>query len=157
MNRTLAISIVALALVAVPLGHAAETSSLAATKKAIAAANAKYGDAVAKGDAKTIRSLYTDNAYVLPPGMPAVHGGAAIEELWGGFFKAGAKAATLATEDVERSGDLAAETGTYTFTMQPEGKPAATTSGKYVVVWKHQKDGGWKLHRDIWNANAEPK
>ena len=28
--------------------------------------------------------------------------------------------------------------------------------GKYVVVWKKQEDGSWKLHRDIWNSNLMP-
>ena len=27
-----------------------------------------------------------------------------------------------------------------------------TPTVKYVVVWRRQKDGTWKLHRDIWNA-----
>jgi len=156
MKKSLAHSLLAAALLVAAAAHA-DTASLASVKKAIAAANAKYGEAVAKGDAKAIRALYTDDAYVLPPGSPAVHGGAAIEEMWNGLFKIGAKAATLASEDVEKSGDLAAETGTFTMTFQPEGKPEQTSSGKYVVVWKHGKDGSWKLHRDIWNSNAEAK
>jgi len=147
---------VALSLVLTPLAHA-ETPSVASVKKAIEAVNAKLSEALAKGDAKAVTALYTADAYVMPPNLPAVHGSAAVEALWDGFIKQGAKGVALATEDVDRSGDLAAETGTFTFTMQPEGKPAVTTAGKYVVVWKRQKDGGWKLHRDIWNANGDMK
>ncbi len=154
MKSSFAVAVLASSLVLTPLAHA-DAPSLASVKKAIAAGNARLAEGIAKGDAKAIRAEYTDDAYVLPPMLPAVHGGQAIEELWAAFIKQGAKGVALATEDVERSGDLAAETGTFTFTMQPEGKPSATTSGKYVVVWKRQKDGGWKLHRDIWNANAD--
>jgi ketosteroid isomerase-like protein len=29
-----------------------------------------------------------------------------------------------------------------------------TVRGKYVVVWKKDGDGMWRLHRDIWNTGA---
>ena len=46
------------------------------------------------------------------------------------------------------SGELAAETGTAVLTT----RQGASQNAKYVVVWKRQKDGAWKLYRDIWNA-----
>jgi ketosteroid isomerase-like protein len=63
----------------------------------------------------------------------------------------------LHTETVERAGDYAIETGTVTVTVQPEGKAAQTSNGKYVVVWKRQTDGSWQLHHDIWNDNSQSK
>ena len=38
--------------------------------------------------------------------------------------------------------------------LQPPGGEAVSDSGKYVVVWKHESDGSWKLAVDIWNTNA---
>jgi len=73
------------------------------------------------------------------------------------MLKAGVKSVTLNTENVERAGDYAIETGTVTLTVQPEGKEAQKSTAKYVVVWKHQKDGSWQLHRDIWNENPHSK
>ena len=30
-------------------------------------------------------------------------------------------------------------------------------SGKYVVAWQKQADGGWKITRDILNTDIPPK
>jgi ketosteroid isomerase-like protein len=51
------------------------------------------------------------------------------------------------------AGDLAIETGTFTFTQKPKGSAAITDKGKYMTVWKKQADGSWKLLRDIANSD----
>ena len=56
---------------------------------------------------------------------------------------------TITTIDVFPMGDLAYETGRYSFTLAGEGKATRTVTGKYVEVWKRQPDGGWKMFRDI--------
>lgn len=132
-------------------------SGVGETKKAIAAVNAKYAEAVERRDAAAIRNLYTEDAIVLPPDQPMIRGNAGIEDFWKGSFAAGVKGASFETLDVERTGDLAVETGNYTMTVAPEGKEAQTATGKYVVVWKREKDGSWKLHRDIWNGTPSRK
>ena len=49
------------------------------------------------------------------------------------------------------------ETGKATADVQPAGQATATPeSYKYVVVWKKQKGGSWKIIRDIWNSAAAP-
>ena len=63
-----------------------------------------------------------------------------------------AKLEALTTDDVGRSGDIAYEVGKVSLTIQPVGKEPTTSAAKYVVVWKRQPDGSWKLHRDIWNS-----
>ncbi len=66
----------------------------------------------------------------------------------------GVRELTLETVDVEYLGDVAYEVGAYTLKIEPEGGQAATDKGKYVVVWKRQADGRWKLQVDIWNTNT---
>jgi uncharacterized protein (TIGR02246 family) len=126
-------------------------------KAGIAKSNAKLEAAVKAGDAAAIGALYTSDALVLAPDQEIATGRAGAEKVFGGMLKAGAKNVSLHTETVERAGDYAIETGTVTVAMQPEGKPAQTSSGKYVVVWKRQSDGTWQLHRDIWNDNPPAK
>jgi hypothetical protein len=29
-------------------------------------------------------------------------------------------------------------------------------AGKYIVIWKRQPTGGWKIHRDIFNSDVPP-
>ncbi len=143
----------------VPLGRAAahKGGSAEEARRAIEATNAKYGDAVQKGDAAAIVALYTKDAILLPDDGEMIRSSPAkIEEFWKASFKAGVKAAKLETLDVERMGDVAVETGRFAMTIQPEGKEATTAKGKYVVVWKREGDS-WKLHRDIWNSDPAAK
>jgi uncharacterized protein (TIGR02246 family) len=123
----------------------------AEAKAAIEAANAKFGEAYGKGDTTAVAALYTEDAMALPPGHDSVKGRKAIGEFWAQTRKDGVKGVKLETLDVGAAGDMAYETGMATLTIEAEGKPPATAKAKYVVVWKRQGDGGWQLHRDIWN------
>ena len=54
----------------------------------------------------------------------------------------GVKSVTVTTLDVGGSGDLAHEVGTVLLTLQAEGRPPATASAKFVVVWKRKQTAG---------------
>ena len=121
-------------------------------RAAIEAANAKFSDAFARGDAKALAAMYTPDAIAFPPDSDMVHGNEAIGEFWKATRDSGVQTAALTTVDVSRSGDVAYEVGKVSLTIQPAGKELTTAVAKYVVVWKRQADGSWKLHRDIWNS-----
>lgn len=121
-------------------------------RAAIEAANARFSEAFARGDAKALASLYTPDAIVFPPDSESIRGNEAIASFWKTTRDGGVQGATLTTADVGRSGDLAYESGTVSLTIQPAGAAPTTSAAKYVVVWKRQADGSWKLHRDIWNG-----
>ena len=87
---------------------------------------------------------------MLPERGEIVKGRQAIGEFWKTAMDGGVKSVTVTTLDVGGSGDLAHEVGTVLLTLQAEGRPPATASAKFVVVWKREADG-WKIHRDIWN------
>ena len=156
--RRSTLSLLTLALtLALPLSHAGAASGVEEAKAGIAKANAKWEAAAKAGDGAAIAALYTNDAIILPPGRPLVTGRASAEQFFGGMLKSGVKSIGLHTDNVERAGDYAIETGTATITVQPEGKEAQTSNGKYVVVWKRQSDGSWQLHRDIWNDTPPSK
>ena len=119
---------------------------------AIEAANAKFSEAFARGDAKALSAMYTTDAIVFPPDGEMIRGNEAIGDFWKATRDGGVQSAALTTIDVGRSGDVAYEVGTVSLTIQPAGKEPTTAIAKYVVVWKRQTDGSWKLHRDIWNS-----
>ena len=126
--------------------------SVQAARKAIEAANAKFSKAFARGDAKALAARYTSDAIVFPPGSDMIRGNEAIGKFWKATRGGGVQGASLTTIDVGRNGDVAYEVGKVTLTIQPRGKKPTTEAAKYVVVWKQQVDGSWKLHRDIWNG-----
>ena len=59
--------------------------------------------------------------------------------------------------DMAASGDLGYTYGTFEFrSLDKDGKPTVEY-GKYVSIWKKQKDGSWKVVMDMGNASPSPK
>ena len=114
--------------------------------------NREIGKAFSRGDAAAIAAFYTDDAVVMPPNSQMIKGRKAIEEFWKGAMGMDVRSIQLDTLDVQSGTDLAYEIGNATMIIQPQGGKAATDTVKYVVVWKRQPDGSWKLAADIWNS-----
>jgi uncharacterized protein (TIGR02246 family) len=125
-------------------------------RNAIDSATARFSDAAEHGDAAGLMAMYAPDAVVMQPNTPAWHGHDEIQKGWAGFLSSiTVKELDLPTDDVLTSGDLAVQTGSYTFTFQPRtaGAREMTDKGKYVVVWQKQADGSWKAVRDIFNSD----
>jgi uncharacterized protein (TIGR02246 family) len=124
-------------------------SASAQDKAAIQKLNDAFTSAFNKGDFVTVGSMYTDDAYFLPPGSLMVKGRSKITAFWTKTGEAIGDA-KLTTVDVKPLGsDAAREIGT--FALMTKGPQPQQLTGKYVVVW--QKVGsGWKLATDIWNS-----
>jgi ketosteroid isomerase-like protein len=60
----------------------------------------------------------------------------------------------LSTQQVDVSGNLAAEVGTAELTVTGPGSQSSRVPVKYVVVWKRQDGGPWLMAVDIWNSLA---
>src|ERR1700750_2403979 len=122
----------------------------AQNKATIEKLNEVWTAAFNKGDTAAVAALYTEDAYVLPPGSALVKGRAAIE----GFWRQAAQQmgdAKLTTVDVLPLGRSAArEIGTVT--LKTKSQPPQEVVGKYVVVWR-KIGADWKLATDIWNTN----
>jgi len=124
--------------------------ALAQNKATIEKLNDVWTAAFNKGDAAAVAALYTEDAYVLPPGSAMVKGRAAIEAFWRQAAQQMSDA-KLTTIDVLPLGRSAArEIGTVT--LKTKSQPPQVVVGKYVVVWR--KIGrDWKLATDIWNTD----
>jgi uncharacterized protein (TIGR02246 family) len=122
----------------------------AQSKAAIEKLNEAWMSAFNKGDAAAVAALYTEDAYVLPPGTGMVKGHAAVEAFWRQAAQQMSDA-KLTTVDVLPLGRTAArEIGTVT--LKTKTQPPQEIEGKYVVLWR--KIGGtWKLATDIWNTD----
>jgi uncharacterized protein (TIGR02246 family) len=120
-------------------------------RQAIEQVNARFVEAFKAGDAATIASLYTETAKMLPPDATEIAGRAAIQAEWQSWIDGGLKDLTLQAREVEASGDLAYEIGSFSVQVPTENKDMVTAGGNYVVVWRRGAEGSWRLHIDTWN------
>ena len=61
------------------------------------------------------------------------------------------------TEEVIPAGDYLVEIGHYSYqgTSKADNKTPRSGAGRYMVLWRKDADGVWRLHRDI--GNDAPK
>ncbi|PWU12288.1 MAG: DUF4440 domain-containing protein [Terriglobia bacterium] len=125
------------------------TATVTTAAQAVRALEAQFERLANANDAAGITStFYADNARLLPPNAPMVEGHAAILDFWKAFLAAGQSDVRLETADVIASGDLAYSIGNYGHTTG-----GVRHTGKYVVVYQRQADGGYKAVADSFNSN----
>ena len=119
-------------------------------KAAIEKFNDVWTAAFNKGDAAAVAALYTEDAYVLPPGSAMVKGRAAIEAFWRQAAQQMTDAKLTTVDVLPLSRSAAREIGTVT--LKTKSQPPQEVVGKYVVVWR-KVGRDWKLATDIWNTD----
>ena len=105
-------------------------------------------------DVERILSYWTDDAIVLPPGLPAISGKAALRRYVEDSLQIpGFKISWTSTDAaVSANGDLGYVFSRNAVTFQgPDGK-LVTTEGRAVTVWRREPDREWRCAVDIWNA-----
>ena len=128
----------------------------AADVAALHAVDQAWLKAYSAADGDALANLYAENAVLMPPGAPAVHGRAAIRAFLAADSAASAKAGMVfhlgAGTDGGVNGNIGWVSGTYTVTDK-SGK--TVDAGKYLSVSK--KEGGkWLYLRDTWNSDGAP-
>ena len=115
-----------------------------------------FAAAFNRGDVAAVAKMYAADAMAFPPEGEVVKGRAAIEAMWKGVRDMGVQSIDFEVVDVQSSGILLVESGRANLRVAGAGPAQATVSVKYVVVWKKQKDGSWKISHDIWNSLPAP-
>ncbi len=133
---------------------AAAPTDQAAVQATIDSVNHSFMQALQARDTAAVSRHYAEDAVVMMPNEPAWVGGPRIHEAMVAFAQQFAlKDPKIATTSLLLSGDLAVETGTFEWTLQPKTGKAVQDKGKYMTVWKKQADGSWKIVRDINNSD----
>lgn len=128
----------------------AESDSARAAIEPIAQAYARY---FAAGQADSIAAIYHEIAYVMPPNMASVRGGAAVREMMAGYFAAGAAGnLVFHIQNVTANGPIAVVRGHWVYTP-PAGGRMPADSGYYMEHWA-RNNGTWQIAEDIWNSSA---
>jgi ketosteroid isomerase-like protein len=121
-----------------------------AAKKAVIAGNQNLSEGLAKGDSVAAGNCYLEDAKFMLPNAPAVIGRKNIQSKYAGFIKGGVTKLGLTVVNLYCSENILGEEGAYTFATKDGHQ---IDKGKYVVLWKKDADGNWKILRDCINSD----
>jgi ketosteroid isomerase-like protein len=124
--------------------------ALALDKATIEKMNAGFTAAFNSGDFASAAELYSEDAYVLPPGAEIVRGRGSIQSFWAKASETVGDVNLTTLELTPLGNSLAREIGA--FSGKTKGSQPQDIGGKYVVIWEKVGDD-WKITTDIWNSN----
>lgn len=137
------------------LGIALVGAQGAPTDPALSKIAADFGAAVTAGNAAKTASFYTVGATFMLPDEPASKGRSNIQAWFQKQIDAGAGTLKLTPIESRISGDLAFESGSYSFSVKPRTGASMTDIGEDIVVLR--KDGAdSKMSHDIFNSELPP-
>lgn len=122
----------------------------------LVALDERWSQAAASRDLHRIASFYADDACVYPPGAPAMTGRAEAEKVWASLLGDSSFSLSWSAQhaSVADSGELGFTAGPYHATFTTPDGTVLKEEGKFLCVWRRQRDGSWKAAHDMWNANA---
>ena len=129
--------------------------NIAAEKERLLRRDAEWAEVASEGhDVDRILSYWTDDAVVLPPGLPPFVGKAALRQYVEGSMRIPGFRITWESKDVALSpdGQLAYLFSRNAVTVDGPGGAPMTTAGRAVTIWRLEPDGEWRCAVDIWNA-----
>ena len=157
MNRHIIVAgAIALATGASVVGWAAEVPSTAAREEVkIRQLDADWAQAVRSKDLDKILGFYASGGSMMADRAPIATGTDALRAAWQQVLAIpGFKLSFTPTHiDVAKARDMAAEIGTFTESESDSSGKVNTLVGKYVVVWRKQPDGQWRVTADIFNTD----
>jgi ketosteroid isomerase-like protein len=118
---------------------------------ALRAADAAWLKAYRAKDLEKAAPFFDERGCMLVPNSPALTGKAAIAKFIAKSFAIrNYKIAWHPTRaEVARSGELGYTSGTYRMSFKNESGKTVSDNGKYLMVWKKQPDGAWKVLFDM--------
>ena len=128
---------------------------LGAEESAIRQLESEWSKAAQSKDVASFVSYYSQDASVFVPNAPIASGPAAIRNLFDSLMKTPGFSLTFASNKVvvARGADMAHTQGTYKLTMNDAQGQQVVDTGKFVVVWRKQPNGSWKVLADIFNSD----
>lgn len=137
-----------------PIGSSApsqpDSAARVAARAGLAAGNAEYIRAFGAGDAASVAAVYAPNGSRMAPKGAVLTGRAAIRDDVARFIgSVGPVLVTIDSRELWLVGDMAYESGNWSYTFTPPGKPQRRIAGRFVTSWKRQPDGSWRIYADI--------
>jgi ketosteroid isomerase-like protein len=106
----------------------------------------------AEGQIDSAAMFFAEDVWQMPPNSPPLVGRDSYIEFWSQAVQWGIWQFNLDVQDVVVSDSFAVERGEYTlaFDAGPESPiPSSEDRGNYVVLWRMEPDGQWRI---VWDA-----
>jgi ketosteroid isomerase-like protein len=104
-----------------------------------------------------ILKLYTPDAVFFQPSGERIIGSAALRTLFQNVMATFHSDLILHSQTLETSGDLAYDSGDFQETLTTIATGTKITSkGSYIIIFKYQSDGGWRIVQHAWTGTPPP-
>jgi ketosteroid isomerase-like protein len=124
----------------------------------LADADRAFAKATAERGLDGFTSFLAGNAMTLRPDSPVIIGRDELAKRWAPLLNDPAARITWQPlhAEIARSGDLGYTVGSYQITRTEAGVARVAGSGKYVTIWRKQRDGSWKVEFDSGVQDTQP-
>jgi len=123
-------------------------------RQAIEAHNANAERWYLNRQVDSLAAIFAEDVWQLPPNMAPIVGHDSLRAFWTNALTWGRWEFDLQTQDVVTAGSLAVERGRYALKFTPGAQapmPAFEDRGNYVVLWRQDADGEWRV---VWDASV---
>lgn len=158
MRTALLLRLITCAILTASCRRSAVVDSRAADAAAIQRLDELWSATAARNDVAGTVAFYADDAVLLPPNAPMATDQKSIRQSWAALLSPNAAVSWKASKaEVAKSGELGYLYGTYELSIKdPKGGPPVHDTGKFVEIWKKQRDGKWKCIVDTYNSDLPP-
>jgi len=117
-----------------------------------------WSAAATNRDVEKVASYYAKDTVVYPPNDVVAVGRDKAKEVWAGMLAdPSLKISWKATAaEVAKSGEMGFTAGTYQLTLKDKDGKTISDTGKYLCVWRKNKQGKWLATHDMWNSDLKP-
>ena len=126
-----------------------KAAARADTTAAVNAAMQAYITAAKMNDAAAMAAVWANDGVYMGEGTPTMRGRSELEVFLKAAFDSARVDFTVTVDDVDAGQEMASVTGTFAETLHVQQKPAQSVAGRYLLVFRRQPDGAWKISRGM--------
>jgi ketosteroid isomerase-like protein len=156
-TRTVAGWVAFVALLAAIFGSCAMAGSQTPDARTFAKLRAAWVQDLSTKQLEPILKFYAPEAVFFQPNGDRIKGSVALRNLFQMIFATFNSDLTLHSENLEVSGNLAYDSGSFDETLTNIGTGARINSkGSYVIIYKRQPNGSWLIVQHVWTGTPPP-